>query len=78
LASSDITRNKNPTGRRGDTQDFRIGSAIGNYVGVPEIEEGFSTSQAPPDVGIKIGICLKRDPQAKLASLSFLSPLETL
>jgi hypothetical protein len=76
--SSDTTRNKNATRLRGDTQNFRIGSAIGNYVsGVPDIEEGFSTSQASPDVRIKVGICPKANPQAELASLSFLSPLET-
>jgi hypothetical protein len=76
---SDITRNQNPTSLGGDTQNFRSGSAIRNYVGrVPEIEGGLCTSQASADVGTEIGISLKGDPQGGLARLSFLSPLETL
>jgi hypothetical protein len=37
--SPDIARNKNPASLGGDTQNFRIGSAIGNDIGRgPEIE----------------------------------------
>jgi hypothetical protein len=74
---SDIARNQDPASVGGDTENLRIGSAIGNYAGgVPEIEGGIFSSQTPRDVGIEIRIRLKRDPQAGLASLSFLRLLE--
>lgn len=57
---ADIARNQNPASVGGDTQNFRIGSAIRNDAGkVPEIEGWLSTSQASADVGIEIGIRLK-------------------
>jgi len=75
---SDIARNQNPASIGGDTQNLRIGSAIGNYAGgVPEIEGWLSSSQTPRHVGIEIRVRLKGDSQAALASLSFLRPLET-
>ena len=77
--SPDIARNQNPAGGGGDTENLRIGSAIGNYArGVPEIQGGLSSPQTSGNVGIEIRISLKGDPQAGLASLSFLRQLETL
>jgi hypothetical protein len=75
---SDITRDKNATNIGSHTQNLRIGNTVGNCLGsMPKIEQPFSASQSTPDVGIEIGISLKSDPQAGLASLSFLRSLET-